>query len=200
MHCNQLVISIFPTTKCIALPENKKTSRDWTNQSVKVNFYVWTNLFSWLGDLPFNRIFHLSLIHISSFNTSSWPNFFVTWISSILSSCSPFPFIQTFPPVIIIPLQFFHISLPHALPSIRQASAKERATDLPHVLPTWLPRKSTVADRARVHPESNVPSGSCRNSRLQAEYQRPYLQSRPKSRKFLQVRQRKPRPGCSAIL
>ena len=64
MHCNQLVISIFPTTKCIALPENKKTSRDWTNQSVKVNFYVWTNLFSWLGDLPLYRIDHFTLSQI----------------------------------------------------------------------------------------------------------------------------------------
>ena len=37
--------------------KQKKTSRDWTNQSVKVSFYVWTS-FYWLGVLPLNRIFY----------------------------------------------------------------------------------------------------------------------------------------------
>ena len=37
----------------------KKTLRDWMNQSGKVSFYAWT-IFYWLGVLPLNRIFYFA--------------------------------------------------------------------------------------------------------------------------------------------
>ena len=43
--------------------KQKKTSRDWTNQSVKVSFHVWTS-FYWLGVLPLNRIFYFACLQI----------------------------------------------------------------------------------------------------------------------------------------